>query len=641
MENIEPDLYKELFSQALDGVVVANAHGIIVDVNNSVLEMFGYEKEALLGQNVNVFLPVDGRAQHDQYFTAGESKYISNLSGRALNGEVVDSAGRPFFVQVSVSYSEHHGHGYFCAVVRDIAKLVENQREKKKEQDRVARYFEYPQLMVVLSKNGDIQSINDNAVTLLGEDKASLLGENFVQMFLPFKERARFLEVIERYFQNGESASTKEEFALILGNGQIRSVVLAMYIEEKGRNHDAQVLCIGEDVTELRRKERETSVIEQQLQQSQKMEMIGRLTGGVAHDFNNSLASILGYCSLASESVSQAKFENLPRYLQQINVAGEKAKDLIQKMLTFSRGVSIRRELLDLDAQVEKVLLLMKSVIPASVEIEKVVLHDGLLAEIDESGFHQVLTNLIMNAVDATNGSGHITISLDRVVKTGAICSSCHGQVNGAFAKLTVVDDGVGIDSKVLPKLFDPFFTTKKDGQAAGMGMSVVHGLVHGYGGHIQVNTAADKGASVTILLPCRADMSKEMDKKETPPFVVVVDDDYISCQFMERLLLEEGYEVAVFTSAKKAERYLNSARRDIHALFLDQMMPDMTGTQLARKLAQGGHHYNTVIFTAFEEQIDVYDLEEAGIELLLMKPLNRDKIVSVLSKIPRIKTAG
>ncbi|MBI5331303.1 MAG: PAS domain-containing protein [Betaproteobacteria bacterium] len=257
------------------------------------------------------------------------------------------------------------------------------------------------------------------------------------------------------------------------------------------------------DVSARKRLEEEQERLQLQLQQAQKLEALGQLTGGIAHDFNNILSSVLGFSKLAlRRHVPDAEGE-LAGYLREIIVAGERARDLVAKLLTFGRSQPGRGggRVAPLPLAREAVKMLAAA-IPASIRIETRFAEALPDLALDAVAFHQILVNLVINARDAVGEKGWIVVDLEQVRVEPRECSACHVLFSGEFVRLTVMDDGAGIAADQLPRIFEPFFTTKEVGKGSGMGLAVVHGLVNRAGGHFKVESEPGRGTRFQVFLP-------------------------------------------------------------------------------------------------------------------------------------------
>ncbi|MBI3772610.1 MAG: response regulator [Gammaproteobacteria bacterium] len=242
---------------------------------------------------------------------------------------------------------------------------------------------------------------------------------------------------------------------------------------------------------------------ENQLMNAHKMEAIGRLAGGIAHDFNNILTAVIGYADLSIHSAKKHADNDLLRYLGEISIASERARRLIKKILTYSRNQQDDNPILVNPIQVaHEVISLIKSILPSSIHIDVKHRDDPLHIKIDPVQLHQLLMNLCVNAKDAMNGKGLLSISIDCVTLDKAQCDSCHQNYNGHYVVIAVSDTGSGIPKEIIEKIFEPFFTTKPIGEGSGMGLSVVHGIVHKHDGHIHVRSTQGEGSTFKVFFP-------------------------------------------------------------------------------------------------------------------------------------------
>ncbi|HEX6138720.1 MAG TPA: PAS domain S-box protein [Casimicrobiaceae bacterium] len=380
---------------------------------------------------------------------------------------------------------------------------------------------------------------------------------------------------------------------------------------------------------------------EAQLRQAQKMEAIGHLAGGIAHDFNNLLTSILGYVTLAAER-AVADDAKLASYLEQASLSCLRARDLIQQLLTFSRGKRGSVQPLALAPLVRASVKLLRGSFPATVALRTEF--DEAVPEVllDAVHFEQVLMNLAINARDAMRSSGEIRIAVRRAAPVAAVCAGCRKRVEGDMVELAVADTGPGIAQDVQERMFEPFFTTKPVGQGSGMGLAIVHGIVHEHGGHILVDSVPGAGASVRVLFPAMrfgtaaGTGSAGSEHRDTLPLqrfagtIAVVDDEPAVARYMRALLEHLGLAVVVFEDARTALEAI--ARGEALDLVIsDQTMPGMTGIELARAVRASRASLPVVLYTGYGEGVTAADLRHAGVTTLLRKPIETPALVAVL----------
>jgi nitrogen-specific signal transduction histidine kinase len=399
------------------------------------------------------------------------------------------------------------------------------------------------------------------------------------------------------------------------------------------------------DLTEHRAADEQRQVLEGQLRQAQKMEAIGHLTGGIAHDFNNILTSVLGYVQLGAERVREWNDDKLTRYLSRAQRSGERARDLIQQMLTFSRGQQGEPRVLALDSVVDEGLHLLESTLPASIRIERHFARDLPPVMADPLHIEQILVNLCINARDAMASSGVLTVELARTQGRCHHCASCHQRcVDGEFVELVVGDTGPGIDVQLQNRIFEPFFSTKEVGKGSGMGLATVHGIVHEYGGHIVVDSEPGRGTRFRILLPietaattvpgARTSTNAPARSDELQGRVLLVDDNFSVGEFLEELLTGWGLEVSNFCDSDKARSLFLAAPQAFDLVILDQTMPQVTGMALAEEFMRVRPDLPVVLYTGYSEAVNEQTAKAAGIRALVRKPLDVAAFRKILSTI-------
>jgi signal transduction histidine kinase/ActR/RegA family two-component response regulator len=380
----------------------------------------------------------------------------------------------------------------------------------------------------------------------------------------------------------------------------------------------------------------ERTLGEAQLRQSQKMEAIGHLTGGIAHDFNNLLTSIMGYVALAAERVTGAD-PKLATYLDQATASCLRARDLIQQMLTFSRGGRGDPQVIALAPRIGEALRLLRASLPATVAMRMELDDDAPPVLLDPVQLEQVLMNLVINARDAMRSSGELRVTLHKAA-AAAVCTSCRTPFSGEWVELAVADTGPGIPPDVQERMFEPFFTTKDAGHGSGMGLSTVHGIVHRHEGHVIVDTAPGRGAAFRMLFPVaerKAIASGENVRESVKSVtlagrVAVVDDEPAVARFMQELLAGWGLAVTAFADGAATLRALESGVA-FDIVITDQTMPGMTGIALAQAMHARQPHVPVVLYTGRADAVARADLDRAGVRALLSKPIDAQALLAIL----------
>lgn len=384
-------------------------------------------------------------------------------------------------------------------------------------------------------------------------------------------------------------------------NGEWKWVLSrGMVISRDAQGKALRIVGTHTDVTELRQAEERRRLLEAQLRESQKMEAIGTLAGGVAHDFNNLLAAILGNVALAREDVAAG--HPAQESLVEVQRAALRARQLVQQILTFSRRQAQAMVLQPLTPLVEEALSLMRSLLPAGVRLSTRLGDAGLSVMADSTQIQQVVMNLCTNAWQAMQGrSGHITVGLRLHEQPQPRMLAVGGHLPaGRYACLSVADDGRGIDPGDLGRIFEPFFTTKPPGEGTGLGLSVVHGIVSAHQGVIDVRSRPGEGTRFDVYLPLPAaqEAAAPGDAGDGPagqaappaaarrqPHVVYVDDYEAMLFLAARLLTKQGYQVSTFASGEAALAWLRQHEGVVDLLVTDHNMPGMSGVDLAREV--------------------------------------------------------
>ncbi len=487
--------------------------------------------------------------------------------------------------------------------------------------------------VVITDRKGDILWVNPAYTCLTGYGLDEVLGKN-PRIVKSGKQDQAFYKRLWDTILSGKT--WHEELWNKRKDG-------SLYLEEESitpvLGQDGEIghfIAIKRDVSERRQ-------LQRQLQQSQKMESIGQLTGGIAHDFNNMLTSIMGYTELAREEAGQDDYDQIEFYLSEVYKSGKRACDLVAQMVAFSRGGEGKLEPHVLSALIKESSKMLGVIMQTGIKVD-LQLDDELTVMTDPAQLQQVIVNLCINARDAMAGKGHLTIGLQRANSSVKQCRSCHKRVEGDWVELFVRDTGAGIQPEQLDRLFDPFYTTKEVGKGTGMGLSMVHGLMHDHGGHIVVETVPTEGATFTLLFPAidaQADavnMERSAKKASSNQIldgnILIVDDETSVGNFIGELLKSRGCQVNVQTDSRAA---LSKFKQDPEAFDLvvtDQIMPGLTGVELAQSLLEICPELPVVLCTGYSEHIGEARAKSFGISGYINKPIEADEFLGLVGSL-------
>ncbi len=497
--------------------------------------------------------------------------------------------------------------------------------------------------IVICDLSGQIVYANASMAGLLAYHNADDLTGQPLSVCRDNSERLRFeVEVMpaldrERYWR-GQARGRRRDGALILLDMTLTKL------------DDGSVVCAARDITEEVRAEKERESLQARFFQSQKMEAIGQLAGGIAHDFNNILSSILGYASFLTEDLEQGS--ELHGFAETILQGGQRAKSLVSQILAFSRNEPVQRRPGDLVAAVEEAAEMLKATLPPGIRFETLVDCQDAWARFDATQINQVLMNLCVNARDAMDGTGSLTLSLswekpadaEPIIRRGVVDETSHGpdiqqtsdgtlwlstgSLDGAdgYFRITVEDTGCGMPRAVMERMFEPFFTTKDKNQGTGLGLAAVHGIVLAHGGRIDIRSRPKQGTAFTILMPAGAVRDSRADGGPTgdgrgQEHLLVVDDAIsvaeMTCQGLNRL----GYSVLMAHGAPEALQILETANPPIDLVVTDETMPDMNGLEMIEALRAAGSDLPIILYTGYADEIDEATAKAGGADGFLRKP--------------------
>jgi PAS domain S-box-containing protein len=630
--------YRAIFNSSLDALVLRAADFSIVDVNDTYEAMTGYSRAEVLGLARLVANPqeVSGtiRALHDQALAGATVRLETQLLRRDGYRYELELRGVPIL---------HRGQPHVLYIGRDITQAKSAERALRASEEHYRVIFNASADALVL-RNAHFRAVEVNPayLAMTGYSREEVMAADGV-LTLDLEARARLradhLQAIVGKELRFEISGTRKD------GSPLQAEVRATPMSYGGQPH---VLYALRDITERLAAEVRRTELERQLRQAQKMEAIGQLTGGLAHDFNNILTSVLGYIDMARERPASAMDPALGRELAQARLAAERAREHVAQLLAFSRPRRGERRLLTPAHITADVLQLLRPNLPSSIAVES----DGAATSAgvppvfaDPVQFQQVLLNLCINARDAIGERGTIRLRIRESAGRGHCASCSHALEGSRWVSFEVADDGAGITREVLDRMFEPFFTTKEVGRGTGMGLAMVHGIVHDHGGHIQVTTTPGSGSSFQVLMPAPpADarttgcVTQAVDEARALPQlrgrVLLVEDEAIVSGFMQDLLGAWGLDVVLESDPLAAARKLSANTESFSVLLTDHTMPGMTGLALARHARAQRPTLPVLLYTGNAFNISEQDLAASGVTHLLRKPIDCAALRSMLSQL-------
>jgi len=433
---------------------------------------------------------------------------------------------------------------------------------------------------------GNFTFVNDVICKHLGYTKKELVGTDYKQ-YTDEENRRKLYQYYDGLYRAGQPVNPFEAEYIRKDGGKLIAEISVSLIRDPG-GKPIGFRGTSRDVTERRRVEEERLSLQEQLRQSQKMEAIGQLAGGVAHDFNNLLTVIKGYSQL---SLLDVKEDNpLWGNIQEIDKATQRATDLTRQLLAFSRRQILNPKVLDLNALLKDLEKMLRRLIGEDIELVTLLAGDLGKVKVDPSQIEQVIFNLAVNARDAMPSGGKLAIATANVELDEEYARAHLSVTPGRYVNLSVSDTGIGMTQEVKEKVFDPFFTTKEKGKGTGLGLSMVYGIVKQSGGNILVYSEPGRGTTFKIYLPRTEEEADTLQEREETDFyprgsetVLLVEDDVLVRDLANRLLEQQGYRVLKAADGQEALRVAKEhVGETIHLLLADIVMPQMGGKELA-----------------------------------------------------------
>ncbi len=497
-----------------------------------------------------------------------------------------------------------------------LDKLNESEAQKK----AIADGFQG----ILIYLDNDLQVKWANNTTL--ESYPDAIGKCCHEVFCKKNESCKYCSLNLSFESGTVETSTQRIAGLQATDEEIVFDIIGSPVKDRKGNISG-VIGIAQNVTEQ-------YSLERQLRYSQKMEAIGTLAGGVAHDFNNILTPIMGYTEIIRLKKSQEGGVDpaIDSYLEEILKAAKRAKSLVDQVLTFSRTNEKTATLQYMHPIVKEVMKLLKVTIPSTVNIKEEIGEDCGKVLIDPVQIHQVLINLCTNASDAMEGKhGVLSVKLRKAAST---------KDDKNWIELIVSDTGEGISKENLERIFDPYFTTKEKTRGTGMGLAMVHGIVNNQGGYMEVDSDQQKGTTFRIFIPvAKADTYAERklvrsDITRGEGNILLVDDDKQVLQVTGELLKSLGYSVTATVSPSEALEIFTRNPGFYDLVMTDLTMPELTGLELSEKLTAMQPDISIILITGYSDTVAKTDAKAAGISDYCIKPISIRELANIVNKV-------
>ena len=636
-------LSADLLEALPDAIVVVDRDGTIVQVNSQTQQLFGYERDELLGQKVEMLVPESYRRQHHHH----REDFAANPKTRRMGADL-DLYGRrrngsEFPVEISLSPASTLNGTFVLSAIRDISdrkRVVEelrraNEELHRKTAEQLGEYRSRLALIIdssedaIISKNldGTITSWNKGAERIYGYTPEEVIGKP-ISLLAPNNRANEITEILQKIAE-GESIEHYES-ERVTKDGRRLNVSISVSPLRDAKGDIVGASAIARDITAQKR-------AEGQFRQSQKMEAIGRLAGGVAHDFNNILAIINACTEFLRDRIDPAAEPS--HYIENIKTATERGAALTRQLLAFSRTREVQPRVLDLNERLKDIGKLLRPLMGDDVEILIVSKSPAAVVEADPSQLDQVLVNLAVNARDAMPNGGKFILETRAARFDEAFAEQHQAMPAGKYVVLAVSDTGNGMDEATAARIFEPFFTTKEVGKGTGLGLATVYGIVKQSAGHILVYSEPGHGTTFKIYLPTadhKIGLESKPEVETVAPkrqgtTILLVEDDETMRSLTRQVLQEHGYAVVDADDGKSALEWVKSHPDPIDLLLTDVVMRRMSGPELVDRLSASRPNLKVVYMSGYTgELIAEREMLKRGITLL-EKPFTRTALLNTI----------
>lgn len=625
------DRYQVLFEKSADANLIIVGERF-VDCNTATVTMLGYkDKQELLDTHPSQLSPElqpDGqlsyvKANKMMSIALGKGSHRFEWNHMRANGEV-------FPVEVLLTAIPEDNEKTLHVVWRDITDRKNADAALKESRDQLDAIFNSTKDGILVA---DIET-----KTFLAGNRAicEMLGysiEEITKLKVDDIHPAKDLPQVVNHFEKQAKVEIDlaADIPVLRKNGTIFFVdISTSLVTMSGKKC---MIGIFRDVTARRE-------IEEKARHTQKLEALGTLAGGVAHDFNNILAAILGYSELAMiELPPNSKMHNM---LTEVIRAVKRATELIKQILIFSRHSTSNFSSTRIQSCVKEALQLLRATIPTTIEIKHEIADNCGCIMADATQIHQILMNLCTNAFHAMEETGGILgVRLQEVYFTNNEEPALHGLPPGKYLKLEVSDNGPGIEDEIINHIFDPYYTTKPQGKGTGLGLAVVYGIVKDHGGIINVETRIGCDTTFTVILPvidCTDKPDLDGENQSQPPAgnerILFVDDEESIAVFAQKMLETLGYTVRYETDSKEALEAFRDNPQGYDLVITDQTMPRLPGSELSKELMKIRPDIPIILCTGYSSMISEQKARDLGIRAFVMKPTNKLKFAQTIRKV-------
>lgn len=622
------ELLASAFEVSPHGLVLTDPEGNIVLVNRQACEIFGYPEADLLGRSVDLLLPARARAEHVNHRAAYRRAPTARQMGAGRELQALRKDGREIIVEVGLAPVLQGGQTYVIASIVDVTKRKETQSRL----EWLSLAVEQSPIAVIMTDlDGHIQYVNAAFTRNTGYRAEEVLGKTPSILksgeTSPAVYRDLWATIRAGQVWHGDLVNRRKD-------GTLYEDAMWVFPVTDSHGQVVRLLALKEDVSKKRS-------LEAQLRQAQRMESIGRLAGGVAHDFNNVLTAIFGYTELVTETLAPDAPQR--EDLEEVRKAAQRASGLTRQLLAFSRQQVLQPVVAETNELVMNLEKMLRRIVGEDIKLRIALSPAAGNVRVDPGQFDQVLMNLVVNARDAMPKGGSLVIETANTDLDEHYAMEHQTVIPGPYVLIAVSDTGSGIPPAVRSRIFEPFFTTKEIGKGTGLGLSTVYGIIKQSGGYVWVYSEMGKGTTFKIYLP-RVEAAADTGESPVQPkelrgieTVLLAEDDETLSNLTTGILRKLGYTVLTATTPDKARALARDHNGHIHLLLTDVVMPGSSGRDLARDLAKSRPQTKVLFISGYTgEAMIQHGLTEPGLNYL-QKPYTPSvlaaKVREVLSK--------
>ncbi len=614
-------LKSAILAAALDCVITIDHKGNIIEFNPAAEKTFGFARAETLGREMaELIVPPAWRERHRR----GMAHYLATGEGPVLDRRIemtaVRADGTEFPIELAISRVGRAEPPLFTSFIRDLS---ESKQAAARIREQAELLDKARDAIIVSGLDSRITFWSEGAARILGWNAAEALGKSADELF-GAAARPQLNSIREHVAARGV---WQGEFKQTRKDGQLVILDLRINLVRDAAGQPVSRLSIGTDITEKKK-------LEEQFLRAQRMEGIGMLAAGIAHDLNNVLVPILMTGPLLRQHLSDPHDLHT---LDNLEKSAGRGAALVRQILSFARGVAGEPQVIQLRHLAQDIVSLITETFPKSIALETDLPADLWTIKANPSQIHQVLLNLCVNARDAMPHGGTLTLRARNLHVDAA--TAPHGARAGAYLAITVGDTGTGISAEVLAKIWDPFFTTKPPGEGTGLGLSTTRGIIENLGGFIQVQTAVGRGSTFSLFLPATTatDDRRSSEHPHAPTgegeLVLIVDDEPSVREVAATTLRKFGYRTLTASDGAEGVRTYTARAADIALVITDLNMPELDGLAMARVLRQLNPAVRLIVFTGLAGSRHASDARQFA-HAFLAKPFTVEELLTAVHRV-------